>query len=535
MAKASFWLAAVAITLLAGMLRFQALDSGLPHPRTRPDEEPLLQKTELPARGEFNLNWSVYPSAYVYLCWLWGDLGLRVGQEMGLLAAGDYLTAMRESRESLYLIDRALSAAAGTAAVLALMLLARRTLGSAAALVAGLLLATNFLHARDSHTFKPDVVLSLLVVVAFAAMLPLARRASLRTGALAGLAVGAAMAAKYPAVLLLIPVYAAALMGSPTRGWRRLVPLPAVVAGGTAAAFFLATSPFLFVSDRSLGMLSFILLQVFPQISPEMLPSARSPFGFADAAPGWKAFAYHARFSLWYGFGALPTLIAPLAAVWAFASRRPLPVLASIFALTWYAVMSLSPHMFARYFTPLAPILMLLEAGLLCALAARLPRGRALALGVLTALVVAQPLAATLSFNRVAGHTDTRVLATRWMAENLPAGARLAVYGNVFWYWGTPVAPPGMRYVDAKPQAASLEKQGIDYLVTHDHVLFSSTVEPSVMAELKPRLELLVEFDPAEPGRSGAVFEAADAYYIPVHGFGAVARPGPKIWIYAFE
>src|SRR3989442_14491107 len=65
-------------------------------------------------------------------------------------------------------------------------------------------------------------------------MVPLARGTTLRRAAVAGLAVGLTLAVKYPAVILLVPGYVAAALGSPARGWRRLVPAPA--AGGRAVA-----------------------------------------------------------------------------------------------------------------------------------------------------------------------------------------------------------------------------------------------------------------------------------------------------------
>ena len=34
---------------------------------------------------------------------------------------------------------------------------------------------------------------------------------------------------------------------------------------------------------------------------------------------------------------------------------------------------------------------------------------------------------------------------------------------------------------------------------------------------------------------AGAMFEPADAYYIPFHGFAAVERPGPRVRIYALR
>ena len=64
------------------------------------------------------------------------------------------------------------------------------TLLTLAALAAGALLATDFIHARDSHAAKPDVLMSLGVVAAIGLMVPLARRATLGRGALVGAAIG---------------------------------------------------------------------------------------------------------------------------------------------------------------------------------------------------------------------------------------------------------------------------------------------------------------------------------------------------------
>jgi hypothetical protein len=525
--------------LLGAMLRLQALDSGLPHPRTRPDEEPILQHTALPARGEFNLNWGVYPSAYVYACWLWGEAVVGVGHQLGLLPTGDYLEILHDHRPTLYRIDRAFSALAGTATVLLLMVLADRTLGRGGSLAAGVLVATNFLHVRDSHTFKPDVMLSFLVVLALATLLPLARRATARHGALAGAGVGAAMAAKYPGVLLLVPLYVAAVIGSTERGWRRLVSLPAVIGGITAGLVFLITSPYLLFGDDSKRMISQTFLVLFPQISADVLPAdlrdgaARQLTAKLEPA-GWRVFLYHVRVSLWYGFGAVATVLTPAAIVWGFISRRPLTVLASTFAVVWFIVVSLSPHFYARYLTPVVPVVLLLTAGVLATVTSRFRRP-ALMLSLAVATVVAQPLASSLAFNHLAGQTDTRVLATRWLADHTAAGDRVAVYGTVFWAWGNPQMPPGVELLNAPPDVPTLEQNGVQYVVTHEHDLRFSTVDRERLAELQPRLTRVAVFDPGAPGRTGAVFEGADAYYIPIHGFRAVERPGPKIEIYRFQ
>ncbi|MBW2274619.1 MAG: glycosyltransferase family 39 protein [Deltaproteobacteria bacterium] len=554
-----WWAAALAILLLAAGLRFWALDFGVPNHRTRPDEYPVIQHTRRPALGMYDVNWSVYPHAYVYATWLWTETGLRVAQGLGLQPDDDYAEIVQRDPTRLYPIARSLSAVAGTAAVLVLMLLTRGAFGNAAALAAGVLLATSFLHARDSHGIKPDVLQSLATVGTFALLAPLLRRPSLRSGAVAGLGVGAAMAAKYPGLLLALPVYAAAVMSSAARGWKRLLPGPAVAAGISAAAFFVLTSPYLVLDSENY---MWVLRVVFPQLfgvselpgdAPPVENTSGAPAGIVEYGGGewWEAFAYHAGFSLRYGMGLLPALLAPFALVWGFASRIALARCAALFATLYFVVIGLSPAIVARYMTPLVPVLYFLEAGMLWGACTRIashgagirafgreiPRVRAaaFAMAVATLLLAAEPLAGIVAHNRIAAREDTRVQATRWMEEKLPRGARLVILGEVLMPYGRPLPPRGSKLLRVEPSPEKLAEAGVGYVVMHEHELYSSTVDPEIKRRLAPRLELLVEFDPYTERRSEAVFEEIDPYYIPFHGFAGVELPGPRVRIYRFE
>lgn len=522
------------VLVLAAVLRFWALDMGLPHPMTRPDEEMILAYTALPAEGK-PVVWAIYPPAYVYLTWAWGAGGLRVLESLGVYPRASYLSVLREHPDRVLLVDRVQSALAGVVTVALLMGVTRRAFGAAAAIVAGAVLATNFLHVRDCHAVKPDALLTLGVIAALGAMIPLVRRATVRGGALVGVTIGLAMGMKYPAVLLLAPAYAAAVAGADARGWRRLVPTPALVAGLGAAVTFVATSPSL-VLDASgrAGVLSFVHI-LFPQAfaGTDQLGSLKGLVGVPPPAQWWHGFVYHPTVSLRFGAGLPVTLLAPAAVVWGVWSLTPAGGLAACYAVVHFFVSCLSPATLARYMTPMMPAIAMLEAGLVAALARRaFPPLRAAVLALATIVLVAPSLRASVLHDRIAARTDTRVEAGRWIAENIPAGARVAIVGTQLWGWGEPVLPPSLSVVRLKPELAALESEHVQYVVVHDHVVFSSQVDPAAMAALAPRLELLKEFDPFRGPRSDAVFEPLDAYYIPMDGFAAVERPGPRVRIY---
>lgn len=545
-------LAAVCVVLLAAMLRFWAIDSGLPNQRTRPDELPVVLEMARPARGDFSLEITVYPSAYIYASWLWVEAGLRVAPLFGVEPPGGVQKTLLREPELLFLLGRTASAFAGTLAVLLVLWVARREVGWGAALAGGMFAACCLLHVRDSHALKPDAFLSVATLLALAAMVPLARAASVKRGVLAGAAVGLAMACKFPGVLMLVPLYTAAVMGSQASGWQRLLPKEAVVGGLAALALFSATSPYLVFGGELFSKAQFIVQMIFPAIfgDPSTTRAAapgienfRPPDALGLASYGarawWTTFAYHFQFSLWYGMGSLGTLLAPIAIAWGFASKRPLLVLASLTCVVHYAVVGLSPALTSRYITSFMPVLALLLGAVLARIAVGLSkRHRALVLAALTCAFVAQPLMASIGHDRVAAETDTRVLAQQWLGAHAAKGDRVTFMGDVLMPYGRPMPPRGVRgvLVEATPEA--LVEADVAWVVTHDHVLYYSSVITAEFDVIAPYLSLRAEFDPSatdstnEKGR--AVFEENDAYYVPVAGFSGVLRPGPHIRIYAF-
>ena len=107
-----FGLAAGAIVLVGVALRFYALDFGLPQPNARPDEGPTLDTIAAAARGDFDTGYSIYPYAYFYLHWLWGEATLAIAALMGIVDGAGYASTFDRDPLPLYVIGRMLSATA---------------------------------------------------------------------------------------------------------------------------------------------------------------------------------------------------------------------------------------------------------------------------------------------------------------------------------------------------------------------------------------------------------------------------------------
>lgn len=519
----------VAIVLAAAALRFWAVDFILPNVDGRPDEREMLAYTRGFPGGDLNPRWFVYPNLFMYLAWLWisGVLAVR-----GVIVpTPGYADALDSALPLVLWSGRLLSAFAGTLTVLGVFVAGAHGGRPARGVIAAGWLGACWLHVRDSHFLKTEALLAGAVLVAVVTIARWAERGRRFDALLAGAAIGVAMGIKYPAVFLVVPAWIADRL-RPGRGpgW----PRPSwglVLLGIASAAVFVVVCPYLLLDiGRTRDTATFLGLALYA--------------GRPDAAAGvpagpieWlasRAFVYHLTHSMRYGAGLLATLALPFAAWWACRRREPLLVVAVAYCVVAYLVAGASPVRLARYVTPLMPLVALLLAEGVVAVASRVATGRlrAVVMAVLTLTLAAEPLWASVQGTRLMGREDTRVMATAWMREHLPHGARVAVLGTVLLPQGAPVLPEGVARARAPGSLADLgTPEAATHVVMHDHPLLFSTVDPKVVAALAPGLRLLIDLSPFPNGPAGG-YEPEDAYYVPFYGFTGVTRPGPRIRIF---
>jgi 4-amino-4-deoxy-L-arabinose transferase-like glycosyltransferase len=410
-----------ALLLLAAVLRLPGLRYGLPFPLLSPDEESIVPRAwELVHGGGLDPGWYDYPSLL-----------------LELLAPFQL-----PFDEPSYGAARVVAAATGLAGAAAAWWLGRSAYGSGAGVLAGAACAVATVHVAYSHVAVTDVLLTTLVTVALALAV---------TGRLewAGVAAGLAASAKYPGILVAVPVL---LVG--WGHWRRL----AVAAAGVVVAFAL-TSPFVLVHPG----------RAWDDVERVQRLGREGWLGFEDDPPAPLAFADR----LWEALGPFALvgaagLVAALAALVLeqHKLRRADLALAS-FAIAWFAqLLPLAAH-HDRYVLPLVPVL--------GALAGRLPRVAPVALALLLV-----PLAWSVGDVRELTQTDTRVVAHEWIERNVPADALVAAEPST-----TPVEPrrtlalelPGPGWPrDPNRDVEHLRARGVDY------VLVSGAVADRVLA-----------------------------------------------------
>lgn len=517
------WL--IAIVLAGAALRFIPIWFGLPYPLARPDEETAVGRAVGLMSGDLNPHFFNWPSLtlYVFAIALWVARSLE--------------TLLGEARPLTFtdsvVIARCVVALAGTATLVVLFHLGRRVAGERIGVLAALFLAVAILHVRDSHFAMTDVLATLLIVTSLTYLL----RAVMTDGALstgsvrwcaaAGLVGGLAASTKYSAAAIGASMAAAQVLwfwATPRlmltwRGW-----MPSAAYGLAMVCGFLAATPYALLD--------------YPAFSRDLVFELTHLSGGHAGITLERGWTYHATHSLPYGVG-VPVFIAALGGLVPFVRhyRRAAFVLGG-FAGALYLVLGSGQTVFFRYMMPLVPLVCLVAAiGVAHAagwLSRRMHVRQAVTLVALLAITAGPSVVQSVRFDMVLGRTDTRVLASRWLASRVRPGeslydsgsdyTRVALRRNAVHRW---------TYDAAASSFGDPAGRTPDWLVLQESPLpaYAST-PPAVKALAQSNYALVHMVRGTGPAGGSAVYDPLDAFFVPVSGFSSIERPGPDIHIY---
>ena len=419
----------LALILLAGLaLRLWNIDYGLPFVYSIDEGSHFASRAVEMFWQDLDPGYYQNPAAYTYLVYgllrvMYGPLGFMFD-----LPFGNVTEQFEKDPAEIWIAARALAAVLGMAGVAAAYWAGRRLWGVREGLVAAAVLAFAFLPVAYSRVAVTDVGALIGVALALLFAARAAEEGRTRDYALAGAAAGLAIAFKYTAGLVLLPLGIAALARLRADGARALGGL--VLGGAVGAALFVLLNPYLFGS-----------LDLWWSDLRDQADVAAN-----DPKPGQESggLSYYLE-SLTWGLGWAGLAAALLGAV--LVLRRDLVrglILVSM-PLALLVYLALQSRYFGRWLLPAYPALALLAAaGLVQAadfVASRAGAAwRTAALVGLVLLVLAQPLAADVRSAQVLGREDTLSQARSWVEDEFPPEMRVAVEPAVpgRWFRSTP-------------------------------------------------------------------------------------------------
>ena len=512
----------VGIVLVGATARYWALGFGLPHTEARPDEARILNLAVRIANGDLNPHYFVYPTLYMYLV---AGL-LRLQAFAAGLGLGDIT---RLPRTQFFVTGRCLTAALGSATILAVWAIGKRLRDTLTGLFAAGLLALSFLHVRDSHFATTDV--PMVFGVMLSVLLLVASNGSWQSLVVAGIVSGLATSLKYNAALLVtvglfLEAHSAIVRREPWRaGLYRSALFGLSMLGG-----FLVGTPFAIV-DRQTFMAG--IRFVGEHLSSghvhdgQVLAVSNAPWVYASfmlpAAVGWPIFV---------------TGIAGLALL---AWQKPrLGIAFVLFPAIYFVTASRGMTVLARYMLPVIPFLCI-GAAYAVRLAVEPFRDRRLMAGVGTAAVVGLLLPSAIPVVRLdalLARPDNRLIVAKWIGEHVGAGRSMwqsgSVYGRVQYFsTSTPVAWTYDEEAGVFMNEGGARGRLPDYiLIQRSPLILYSRVPDAINKLLSSSYLLIQSFNTGLASLVQDDYDPADAFFVPLVRLKAVRRPGPEFDLY---
>lgn len=483
----------LSVFLLGAGLRFYGLDFGLPDPY-HPDELKKAQVLQsMSARDSLNPQYFLHPSLLLYSGYALANVLIGVFGHGAL-------------PETYILGGRLASALAGSLSILVLYCIGTRLHSRWLGFVAAALLSVSPLHVTCSRYMKEDALLLFFLLLTVACALRAVNIRSLSSVLLTGVSAGLAMGSKYSGLLAV-----GLLLALPWLVSRSVFPdrrMSGFVCGGMLLVplVFLLTSPYALLD--------------YPTFKAGLAYEAAHMLdGHTARIDPWSQYwMYHMRRSLVPGMQFLPLLFGVYGFGRALRSGSLLWLSLAGLVLLFYLpaewVRAKPAPQPERYVLTCVPFIALLAGFVLVQVQRKAVQFALVVLLLFAPLYRSVTLASELRL-------DTRKQMALWIAENVPAGSKIAIDGGYY----APVLddsltlgsdtesefqPPRFDiahlHVATRPweyRLARLERQGFDFIIlsslSYDRYFSQPLVPPSQRAiyqRLQDSAQLVKEFQP---------------------------------------
>lgn len=404
--------------LLAAVLRIWGIDSGLPYVPIHIDEVTLVY-TALSLVPQKGVLWFIGAGFFIpdYLFLLYSTYFV-LGKIIGIFTTPEsFLIAYLNDPSMLILLGRSVTVFWGVATVCAVYQIGKRWFSVRIGLLAAWFLSAAFLHVKESHYVKGDVLGGLVAVLIFHIACKVAKRGKLRDYSAGGIFAGIAFGVKYFPVLAAIMLFAAHFLNNGFSFRRGRLKIFFLVIIAIFVIFLQAPLTFIFRRD-AFG--EFLMWGQFVSSSPTFAGSVALTF-----------ISNHLR----GGLGA-PMMVA---AVWGIALaifnfKKFQYLLLLVFIIFFLG----SAEFWARYNIPryaivIVPFFVLFAAVGVDFVVRFLPFSKLGKFATITlAIVIMMPtFVRSMKFDSYMNSPDTRALAKSWVEQNVADGAKIVNVGSL--------------------------------------------------------------------------------------------------------
>ncbi|MBZ0256085.1 glycosyltransferase family 39 protein, partial [bacterium] len=325
-----------------------------------------------------------------------------------------------------YTLARTFVAALGAATVAIVYQIGRLLYNRSTGLIAAILLALAFQHARDSHFAVSDVPVTFFTAGTVLFLANYIRTRSTRYFYLGMIFVGLAAATKYTAGLMIVIGLAVWGYAHFNNHWK-----------GLTAAYISKE----FMIAISLTGLAFLIIVPYAALDPlAFLRTVHGlmnmgKVGFTYAIDRDGSWIFYLKTLTW-GLGPPLFVLSMLGLIRGVIRQRAGDFLLVASSLLFYLFYGLSIVFFSRFIIPTIPILIVLAAALVDEVyiwvSSYHPVLGKIAVTALILAAIVPPAVSILRYDNLLGEEDTRTIAKNWIEANIPAQSRILLE------WHTP-------------------------------------------------------------------------------------------------
>ena len=393
------------------LLRLWGIKAGLPFLAHDNEEISVIRALRMGSDG-LNPNYFAYPTHYIYILFAMDIIYFTIGKLFGLFSsAHQFANSFFANQSAIYLIARCTTAFYGVLTILTAYFTGKKLYDAKTGLISAFFMSLLFIHVKDSHYATVDVpvtfYVSLSIMFAAYAMIEGKLIYSLLSGFIGGLAI----ATKYPAGVIVVPLLLANLF-MPTQNSRRL--------------------KYLFLCYLCLLLGFFIgcpyALLDWPTFWPDVkYVIDEGGLVSRDVMSGRSGYEYYFLYALPKGLGIFIYMLSVVGVGYAILKHQRKDIFILSFPVIFLLLMGRSYFFYERYTLPAIPALVILGSlAFTRFIAPLISKNKLLYAGVLL-LVIIEPLYKTIEQNYVFAATDTRISAKNWIESNIPAGKNIVI------------------------------------------------------------------------------------------------------------